>query len=122
MFDDLPHRATYRDHPLWWYSFAKQILPRDAAVGKIDIADVVDDLAIDLLGNALIEAAVTSFKMEDRNVAAFGRNYGKAAIGIPENHERLRTILREHRVELDDGVSDRGCGVRTRRPRDTGRV
>ena len=33
-------------------TFAQQILARDRAIGQIDVGGVIDDAAVDLLGNA----------------------------------------------------------------------
>ena len=55
----------------------------DVAIRHVYIADVVDDLPVDLLGHALVEAAVARLHVEDGNLSALGCDRGKAAIGVP---------------------------------------
>ena len=59
--EDLEHRAAGLDDAIGGESFAEEVIAGDGGVGQVDVGEVVDDLAIDLLGDALIEAAVAGF-------------------------------------------------------------
>ena len=78
-------------------SFAQQIFASDRAIGEIDVGGVIDDAAIDLLRNALIEAPVAGFHVEDRNLATLRRNDREAAVGVAEHQARIGLLLGEHR-------------------------
>ena len=43
---------------------------------NVDVAQMIDDLAIDFLGNSLVEASIASFHMKHRNLSPFCRDYG----------------------------------------------
>ena len=49
--------------------------------------DVVDDPAVDLLGHALVEAAVAGLHVEDRDLAALGGDRREAAVGVAEDQQ-----------------------------------
>ena len=80
--------------------FAQQVFAGDVAVGHVDVADVVDDLAVDLLGHALVEAAVAGLHVEDGDLPALGRDGGQAAIRVAEDRTRVGLDLAEHAIDL----------------------
>ena len=43
---------------------------------NVDVAQMIDDLAIDFLGNSLVEASIASFHVKYRNLSPFCRDYG----------------------------------------------
>ena len=45
---------------------------------------MVNDTAVDLLGHAVVIAAVARFHVENRNVQTFGSNGRKAAVGVAQ--------------------------------------
>lgn len=93
MVEDLEHRAAGLDDAVRGRP-SRRRNPGDRGVGEVDVGEVVDDLAIDLLGNALIEAAVAGLHMEDGNLAALGRVGGEAAVGVAEDQEGVGAARR----------------------------
>ena len=75
------------------------------------VGNIVDDLAVGLLRHPFIEASIARLHVKDRDLSALGGDRRQAAVGIAEDQHRLRLHLRQHRVELDDGVADRLGGV-----------
>ncbi|MCY1251739.1 hypothetical protein D9M72_655530 [compost metagenome] len=50
---------------------------------------MVHDTTVGFFGYALVEAAVASLHMEDRNLAALGRNHREAAVGVAQHQHGL---------------------------------
>ncbi len=73
---------------------------------------MVDDAAVHLLGDPLVEAAVPCLHVEDGDVAALGGDGGQAAVGIAEHQESVRFLLFQDRVDAGDDLTDglRGGG------------
>jgi hypothetical protein len=115
VLQNLEHRASRLDHRVGRDSFAQQILTRDVAVREIDVGGVVNDSAVDLLGDTLVEAPVPRFHMEDRDLAALRRNDGQRAVGVAEHEQRFRSDALEKRIEGDDYPADRLRGSRAGR-------
>src|ERR1035438_6951601 len=55
------HGTAGLDDPVWRDSLAQEIFARDVAVWQIDVADMVDNLPVDLFGYPVVEAAVPGF-------------------------------------------------------------
>ena len=83
--EHLAHRAAGRDHPVRGNPFAQQVLPRDRAVGQVDVGDVIDDAAVDLLRHAHVEAAVAGFHVKHGHAPALRGNGGEAGIRVAED-------------------------------------
>ena len=75
----------------------------------VDVGEVVEHLAVELLRHALVEAAVARFHVEDRNLAALGRDHRQAAVGVAQHQHGLGLHLGEYAVDCNDQVTD---GVR----------
>ena len=75
----------------------------------VDVGQVIDDLAVELFRNALVEASIARFEMENRYLATLGCNDGEAGIGIAIQEDRVRALLLEQIVHLADHVADRLC-------------
>ena len=103
----LEHGTAGLDDPVRRQAFAEQVLAGNAAVGHVDVADVVHDPAVDLLGHALIEAAVACLHVEDRDFASLGRVGGQAGIGVAQHQQGVRFDLAEHGIHLGNDVPDR---------------
>ncbi len=87
--------------------------------GMIDVADVIDDLAVDLLRHPLVEAAVPGFHVEDRDLPPLGRIGRQAAVRIAQDQERIGLLLlharhRPRRMTLPT-VSPRVCPAASRK-------
>src|SRR5262245_13598342 len=72
----------------------------------VDVAQMVDNLSIDFLWNPLIEASVAGLKMEDRNLAPFYRDDGKATVRIAVKKNRVRLFAFENRIDPSDNKPD----------------
>jgi hypothetical protein len=93
-----------------WYSFRKKISSRMFGVGKIDITRMVNDSAIDLLGNALIETTIAGFHVEDWNMALLCRDDTQTAVGIAEYEYGVWLFLGQNLVSAFDDICD-SCGA-----------
>ena len=80
----LIHGTACFDHSVWRDPFPQKILARYLTVGHIDVAYVIDNPAVDLLGNPLVEATVPGFHVEDRNLQALCRYRSQATVRVAE--------------------------------------
>ena len=112
--EHLVHRAAGLDDAVGRQALAEQILARNAAVGKVDVGDVVDDLAVDLLGHPLVEAAIARLHVEDGDLLPLGRDRGQAGVRIAEDEHGVRPDFAEQRIDLGDDQADRFGGRRAR--------
>ena len=116
MVQHLEHGAAGFDDAVRRQSLAEQIVPRDVAVGHVDVRDVIDDLAVGLFRNALVEAAVPGLHVENRDVTFLGGDRTQAGVGVAQHQERVGAHLFQHRVDLDQDLPGRlrrvrACGV-----------
>src|SRR5262245_42559357 len=61
---------------------SKQMLARNAAIRQIDVRHMVNDSAIGLFGDALIEAPIACLHVKDRDLAPLGGDHREAAVGV----------------------------------------
>ncbi len=69
-----------------------------AVYGSSHVADVVDELAVLLLGHASVEAAVAGLHVEDRDVVPRRGDRGEAAVGVAEDQQRVGPELEQRRL------------------------
>ena len=62
-------------------------------VWQVDIADMVDDLAVDFFRDVLIKAAVAGFHVEDRDLQPLGRDRGEGAVGVTQKEAQHLAFL-----------------------------
>jgi hypothetical protein len=74
---------------------------------------VIDDAAVDLFGYSLVKTAVARFHVEDRHLAAFGRDHGEAAVCVAEREHGVEPMLGKNTIDFDDDLPDRFCGAVT---------
>ena len=110
--EHLVHRAAGLDDPVGRQPLAQQVLAGDRRIGQVDVADVVDDLAVDLLGHALVEAAVARLHVEDRDLLPLGGDGGQAAVGVAQNQHGIGLHLAQDGVGPADDLADRLGGGR----------
>ena len=79
----------------------------------VDVAEVVEHLAVELLRHALIETAVTRFHMENRNLPTLGGDYRQASIGIAVKQQRIGLFQLEDFIRLGNHFGDRTGRRRT---------
>ncbi|MNG03018.1 hypothetical protein D3C84_860780 [compost metagenome] len=78
----------------------------------IDIAQMVEDLAVQLLRHPLIETAITRLHMENRDLPALGRNHCQAGIGIAIEQKRVGLFQLEDFIGLGDHLGNGlGSGI-----------
>ncbi|MCY1437573.1 hypothetical protein D9M71_537400 [compost metagenome] len=92
-------------------TFGNQITPGMLGKHHVDIAAVVEYLAVQLLRYPLVETAVTCLHVKHRNLTALGGDHSQAGIGVAVQKQRIRPLLLEHLVGLEDNLSD---GLRCR--------
>src|SRR5258708_1627138 len=73
----------------------------------VDIAQMVDQSAIDFLRYALVKAAVASLHVENRDLPALGRNHSEAAISIAVEKHGIGPFLLENVVNAGNHRRDR---------------
>ena len=71
---------------------------------------MIHDAAVDLLGHALIEAAIARLHVEHRDLAPLGRVGGQATVGIAQDQQRVRLDLGQGRVGPRDDLADSLAG------------
>ncbi|MCY1554931.1 hypothetical protein D9M68_915450 [compost metagenome] len=74
----LTHVRTSLDDGLGRHTFGDQVAPGMFGEHHVDVAEVVQHLAVELFGYALVEAPVAGLHMEDRDLAALGREHRQA--------------------------------------------
>ena len=75
------------------------------SINQVEIGDVVDDAAIDLLGHIQIERPVAGLHVVDRNFHPLRHDSGDRRIGIAENQHRVGFFEVEHLLDLDQSFS-----------------
>ena len=70
----LVHGAADDDDAIGRQTLAEQMGAGDLAIGQVDVADVIDDLAIDLLRYALVKATIAGLHVKHGNLAPLGRD------------------------------------------------
>ena len=80
-------------------------------VGHVHVADDVHDAAVGLLWQAFVLAAVASFHVKNRDVQTFGRDGGKAAVGVAENQQGVGFAGGHELVAAIDDVADGSAEV-----------
>lgn len=109
----LIHGAAGFDDAVGRKTLAQQVFAGYAAVCEVDIGDMVHNLAVGFFRNALVEATVAGFHMEDRNMTFFGRDGAKAGIGVAKYKEGIGFYLFKHRFDIDKDLADSGGGSGT---------
>ncbi|MCY1455580.1 hypothetical protein D9M71_727210 [compost metagenome] len=78
----------------------------------IDVAQMVEDLAVQLLRYPLIETAITCLHMENRDLPTLGRDHRQASIGIAIEQKRVGLFQLENFIGLGDHLGNRlGSGI-----------
>src|SRR5262245_3407662 len=72
---------------------------------------MIDDPTVNLLRYSLIEATVTCFHVENRQLAALRGNSGEATVGVTQHQECVKSVLGQQSIDFDDHLSDRLRGT-----------
>src|SRR5436309_2966448 len=80
VLENIGHRRSCFHNALWRETFGNEISPRVLCVRQIYIAGMVHNSAVDFFWNPVIEAAVTRFHVENRNLSTFSNDNAKARI------------------------------------------
>jgi len=86
--------------------FGEQVAPRVLGVRQVDVGDGVDDAAVGLLGEVLVEAAVPRLHVEDGDLQPFGRYRREGGVGVAQDEQRVGTFGLHHLERLGDDVAD----------------
>lgn len=76
-------------------------------VRQVDVADVVNDLAVDHLAHVPVPAAVARLHMEDGHLQALGADGRQGAVGVAQHQEGIGLLLLDNLVAFGDDVSHR---------------
>src|SRR2546422_6346181 len=112
MREDLTHRASRLDDAIRRHPFPQQVVARERAVRKIDVADVVDDPTVYLLGHALVEASVACLHMEHWNAQPFRSDGRQTAVRITEYQQSVGPYLSHHCIRARYHLANRFGGSR----------
>ena len=115
MVKDLEHRAAGLDDAIRRQSFAEKVIARNTAVGKVDVADVIDDLAVNLLWDSLVEAAIACLHVKHRDLAPLRRIGGETRIRVAQNEQCVGLDVAENGIDLGDDVAHGLCCTRAHR-------
>ncbi len=88
-------------------AFRQQVPARVLRVGQVDVADVVDDAPVDLLGHPHVEATVSGFHVEDGDLAPLGGNHRQGAVGVAQHEQRIGLMPAIAVVRPRDHPADR---------------
>ena len=89
----LVHGAAGLDDAVGGQALGQQVVAGDVAVGQVDVGDVVDDPAVDLLGHALVEAAVARLHVEDGDLPPLGGDGRQTAVGVAQDEHGVGADL-----------------------------
>ena len=98
MVEYFVHGAPGLDDAVRRQPLAQQVFPGNRTIGHVDIAGMVHDAPIDLLGRAVVEAAVSGLHVKHRNPPPLGGQGGQGAVGVPQDQDRVRPELGEQAV------------------------
>ena len=87
-------------------ALAQQILAMVPVVRQQDVADVIDQDAVALLGHAAVPCPQSGLHMEDLDAAMRRRKHAEPAIGVAKDQQRIGLHLFHQRVRLADDVGD----------------
>ncbi|OPZ10397.1 MAG: hypothetical protein BWZ06_01911 [Bacteroidetes bacterium ADurb.BinA261] len=107
MHQYLIHRTARFDDPVSWQSFPQQVFPRNRAVSKIDIRNMIHYFAVAFFGNTLVETPVTRFHVKNGNVPLLGCNGAKARVGIAQDQKGVGLFFFQYRIYVDENLSGR---------------
>ena len=102
----LAHGRTGLDDRLGPQSLGEQVAPGMLGERHVDVAQVVDDLAVEFLRDPLVEAAVAGLHVEDRDLPALRRNDAEAGVGVAVEQQGVGLLGLEHLVALHDHLPD----------------
>jgi hypothetical protein len=68
---------------------------------------VVHDPTVDLLGHALIEAAVSRLHVKHGDLPPFRRDGGQATVRVAQDQHGIGLNLAQHRIGARDDLADR---------------
>ena len=72
--EDLGHMRADFENAIPRQTFREEITPRVLGQDHVDVAEMVDDFAVQLLRDPLIKAAIPGLHMEDWNLASLRGN------------------------------------------------
>ncbi len=85
-------------------ALGQQVLAAAVRVGHQHVARLVDDPAVDLLGDAVVEAAVAGLHVEDRDPHALCDIGRHRAVGVAQDQQPVGPLLLEHRLRRLPGL------------------
>src|SRR5689334_21262358 len=111
MVKDLAHVGAGLDDAIRRNALRAQISSCMFAQHKIDVADVVDDLPVEFLGNALVEAAFARLHMKYRYLSTFGRDGAEPRVRVAIDQNSVRVLDRKHIIEFREEVRNDLDGI-----------
>ncbi len=111
MVQHLPHVGARLDDGLWPNALGDQVTPCVFGQHKIDVAQVIQYLAVQFFRHTLVEAAIARFHMEHRNLASLGRDHREAGVCVAIQENGVRLFQRHDRVGALDHTGYGLCSV-----------
>ena len=122
VLEHLAHRRAGVQDPARVQALGEQVASGVLGVDEVEVGDVVDQPAVGLLRDVLVEAAVAGLHVVDRHPHPPGHQRGDAAVGVAEHEHRVRPRLGD-RLLRRRSARRRAPGRATRcRPPGSGRA
>ena len=96
---------------LWGYTAGIEVTAGVLAVADVHVGDDIYDSAVGLLWKAFVEAAVTGFHVEDRDVESLGSDDAEAGVGVAQYEDGIGLDLDHEFVTLVYDVAHGGSQV-----------
>ncbi len=106
MLQHLAHGRAGLDHRLRPQPLCQQVAAGVLGQRQVDVGEVVHHLAVELLRDPGVEAAVPGLHVEDRDLAPAGRDDREAGVGVAVEQERVGPLLLHHLVAPGDHLGD----------------
>ncbi len=110
--DDLTHGRSGRRETARVQSLGEQVAPGVFVVGQVEVGDMVDHPAIDLLRNVLVERSIARLHVIHGDVHPPGHHGGDRAVGVAENENAIGPDVEEHLLDLRQRVAEHGAEAR----------
>lgn len=90
----LAHGRAHDERARRVAAHSREVPSRVLGVAEVHVGDGIDDAAIDLLGEVLVEAAVARLHVEDGDLEALCGYRAQAGVGVAENQQCVGRDLR----------------------------
>jgi hypothetical protein len=106
VLDDFEDGVAGDVDPAALEAFAQKVHAAALGVGEQDVAAVVDDAAVDLLGHAVVVAAVPGLHVVDGDAEPLGDDRRERAVGVAEDEQAVGPLGEHDALALRDDAPD----------------